>query len=107
MTYDLISLKNYTRVIIAPDGGSHLVTMPGWYWNALAWMDEATEWSEFGFIGTAFDTAKKMEQNGTMMHPDNFHAEFSEAFRIHIWHRLKVIDYQQRGIANEPRIGTY
>jgi hypothetical protein len=101
MKYSLSHDQMHSRIITAPDGIDHLITMGGWYWNSLDWMHNETDWKNSDFIGLAWKTAKQMENDGTMENPGNLLAEFQLAFKYHIWFRMKDLINKEDGIIND------
>ena len=53
MKYSLPHDQMHSRVITAPDGLNHVITMTGWYWNSLDWMHDETDWKNTDFIELA------------------------------------------------------
>ena len=101
MAYDLPHEEPHTRAVTAPDGMTHLITMDGWYWNALEWMDAEENWKKHEFFQLAWKTSKQMENDGTMMHPGDFASEFSAALTMHVWVRAMSFINKGKGIVND------
>lgn len=64
MPYDLPSFAPLSRVLRGENGLDHLITMEGWYWNSLDWMNDETEWKQADFVGMAWRAALEVENNG-------------------------------------------
>lgn len=80
--------KLYSRIIKAPDDIDYLITLEGWYWNALDWMDEATPWDKDYFVRIAWRSAKLMEESGTMTHKGCLKSEFQTALKLGIYQEI-------------------
>lgn len=100
MPKELLEDEIHTRIITAPDGTDYLVALPGWYWNSLDWMHVNTVWKDRDFIELAWSTAREVENDGLMKFPGNFGAEFSFAFKAHIWTRMVNLINIENGAAN-------
>jgi hypothetical protein len=100
MPYDLPSKEVFQRIIKTPDGTDYIIALPGWYWNSLDWMDTNTNWHEIDFIGIAWRVARQMENDGTMKHPGNLHAEFAFVFEAVIWAKMNDFISTDNGASN-------
>lgn len=93
--------EKYSRIVTAPDGMSYLITMEGWYWNALEWGHSEKGWEEKVIIKGAWNAAKQTEKDGTMNNPGNFPAEFAQAFEYYIWINTTDLLNKEDGIIND------
>lgn len=81
MPYDLAHDERHTRLLYLPTGLDCVVAMEGWYWNALDWMVENSEWSLRHFVDTAWLAASRTEEAGVMSNPENKIAEFRDGLK--------------------------
>lgn len=98
--YDLPLDDLFSRVVNA-EGQDYLITMDGWHWNSLDWMNDKTNWVLQDFIEMALCTAKELEQNNAMTFPGNFPAEFMTAFKGHVYLRMKILINEENGLHND------
>lgn len=101
MAYDLPHDQIYTRIITAPDSIDYVIAMTGWYWNSFDWSHDNTDWDKDTFIRAAWSFAKQKENDGVMIYPGNFGAEFTTAFQSFIWLHITKIVEKDAGLSND------
>jgi hypothetical protein len=110
MPYDLPSSDLFTRPIEGRDNVDHLITMPGWYWNSLDWLDAETRWDRDHLVRVGYALAENAVADGYSR--GDFHADLTVALKNTIALRIRALMVQEdwRHAAGEsqrrPRLST-
>lgn len=97
MPYDLAADEPHARVLLGLDRAQHTVTMEGWYWNALDWLDAETSWKSEDCVRAAWTAAINAIRNRTTTNPGNFIADFTLALKYGI--RLQIDEFERLAAA--------
>ncbi len=99
--YGLPEEELFTRTVKGPNGVDYLISMPGWYWNSLAWVDDHGDWREADFYKGAWRIAREIEDTYDIGGPGAFQVAFEGSLQRLIWLKMTEIIDRSKGISND------
>ena len=101
----LDSVAPHTRaIIILPDGPDYLITMPGWYWNCLWWMESINAYSQQSFVTFAWKTTLNGIEHGVWGNLENTQEIFTNTLMRLIGIEIQTLTHQNNGAINDCRL---
>ena len=96
--------SDHTLVIEAPDGVAYSITILGWYWNVLDYLEfEGYEFSRSDIYAMAWRIAQRCLDAETFHADGTTHGEYRYFIMYLAQELFEIYDGEQRGYANDEQ----
>jgi hypothetical protein len=99
--YGLPEEEVVTRKVTGPNGVDYLLSMPGWYWNSLAWINDHTDLRATDMYMCAWRIAREIDDTYDIGGPGAFQVAFEGSLQRLIWFEMTDVINKANGISND------